>query len=294
MNPRRLLSTAGERTRSVLSVLFWVVAFTAPLFGAEKANIGLSDGSVLKGARIVSVGENSVSILHEGGIISVASENVPLDVLARAHMELKPLTSSAEARAAEKAKILVPQELRADAPPREAVSQSTANDPAKSTPGVNQAGPTEKGARDAIEVKESSGLSRGGFDAGVDSPQTIFFLVGAVLCLALVILAWAYGFFAENIGQRVVVVVIVTTCMSLFCIYLWQRPQPSETSVARRIPDPVHDAAVAELIEIKRKGAAAYIGALDAKRGVSESTETMKEAGLSDAEIRAYRATNNP
>ena len=60
----------------------------APLLGAEKANIVLSDGTVLKAARIVSIGKTSVAIVFEGGVASVSPEDLPLDVLARAHMEL--------------------------------------------------------------------------------------------------------------------------------------------------------------------------------------------------------------
>jgi hypothetical protein len=44
----------------------------------------------------------------------------------------------------------------------------------------------------------------------------------------------------------------------------------------------------------KRKAAAAYIGALDAKKGKTESIDTLRKSGLSDAEIKAYQAGNKP
>jgi hypothetical protein len=63
-------------------------AAAIPLFAANVTDISLTDGRVLKGARIVSIGEKQVAILHSGGMTGVPPELVPLDVLARAHMAL--------------------------------------------------------------------------------------------------------------------------------------------------------------------------------------------------------------
>lgn len=50
--------------------------------------ITLDDGTRLKNARIVSMGASTVSIVHEGGVATIPKEIVPLDTLARAHLEL--------------------------------------------------------------------------------------------------------------------------------------------------------------------------------------------------------------
>ncbi len=70
--------------------LFLAALLAVPLFAAEKpANLTLNDGVVLKAARIVAIGKEQVTIVHEGGAHSTQTDNVPLDVLARAHMALE-------------------------------------------------------------------------------------------------------------------------------------------------------------------------------------------------------------
>lgn len=71
---------------------------TLPLVAAERADLKLKDGRVLKGARVVAIVEKTASIAHAGGLESVPIDDVPLDVLARAHIEI-------EDKAAEKKKV---------------------------------------------------------------------------------------------------------------------------------------------------------------------------------------------
>ena len=72
----------------------WLFILAAmPLFAADATDIGLTDGRVFKAARIVSIGEKQVAILHSGGMTGVPPELVPLDVLARAHMALAATAS---------------------------------------------------------------------------------------------------------------------------------------------------------------------------------------------------------
>ena len=276
----------------------------APLLGAEKANIALSDGTVLKAARIVSIGKTSVAIVHEGGVASVSLEDVPLDVLARAHMEL-PSPTGVTARLGEPEKVTAvetpgPLPFRL---PQDPVSSETYI-PEKAS-GSKIESESAAGGKPSSDVhrtqgKESGSIQKAG-GAAIDWPRTVMLVLSSVLCCALVL-----AYHGSDSGpitdiRHLACVVFGFGCASLvlglFCVYQWERP-PSpakqETFGTGRIQDPMHAAAVAELTEIKRKSAAAYIGALDAKSGVSQSTETMKKAGLSDAEIRAYRAYNSP
>jgi hypothetical protein len=74
-------------SRNTCTITF-LVFLAMSMFAAEPADIGLSDGRVLKAARIVSIGEKQVAIIHAGGMTGVPPELVPLEVLARAHMAL--------------------------------------------------------------------------------------------------------------------------------------------------------------------------------------------------------------
>lgn len=98
-----------------------ILAVSAPLFAAEKANLALNDGRVLKAARIVSITGDKVSIVHSEGIISVAADSVPLDILARAHMALQ----EAEAKRREE-QDLVAQRIRGSEIRRSAEEQRRA------------------------------------------------------------------------------------------------------------------------------------------------------------------------
>jgi hypothetical protein len=92
-----------------LPIFFLVASLALPLAAAEKVDITLNDGRVLKGARVVSIGEKSVTILHSGGVQNFATGLVPSEIVAGAITEAKkpaekPLPASylneAEARAA--------------------------------------------------------------------------------------------------------------------------------------------------------------------------------------------------
>lgn len=72
----------------LLPLLLICAVLLTPAFAAEKTDLTLNDGSVLKAARIVTIAEDNITIVHEGGSITVPSVQVPLDALARAHMEL--------------------------------------------------------------------------------------------------------------------------------------------------------------------------------------------------------------
>jgi hypothetical protein len=69
--------------------LLVLLALSLPLFATESGDIRLADGRVLKAARVLSIGETQVAIVHAGGITGVARDAVPLEVLARAHMALE-------------------------------------------------------------------------------------------------------------------------------------------------------------------------------------------------------------
>ena len=291
--------------QSVWAVVFLAVSVMAPLLGAEKANIVLSDGTVLKAARIVSIGKTSVAIVFEGGVASVSPEDLPLDVLARAHME-RPSPTGVTARLGEPEKVTAvetpgPLSLQA---PRDPVSSETYI-PEKAS-GSKVESESAAGGKPSSDVhrtqgKESGGTIQKAVGAAIDWPTTVILVLSSVLCCALVL-----AYHGSDSGpitdiRHLTCVVFGFGCASLvlglFCVYQWERPPPPpapETFGTGGIQDPMHAAAVAELTEIKRKAAAAYIGALDAKRGVSASTEEMKKAGLSDGEIRAYRAYNSP
>lgn len=72
-------------------------------FAAEKQDITLTDGRTFKAARIASIGDE-VSIVYAAGVVSVPADLVPLDVLARAHMELTAKDAERKKNAAEIAK----------------------------------------------------------------------------------------------------------------------------------------------------------------------------------------------
>jgi len=65
------------------------IASVVALVAAERADIELNDGRVLRGARVLVIGETQAQISHEGGIQSVPIDAVPLDILARAAMRLE-------------------------------------------------------------------------------------------------------------------------------------------------------------------------------------------------------------
>jgi hypothetical protein len=61
----------------------------AAVSAAETRDITLADGKVLRSARIVSIGSGSVTIVHGGGVITVGIDQVDLEIVARAKMELE-------------------------------------------------------------------------------------------------------------------------------------------------------------------------------------------------------------
>lgn len=68
-------------------VLFLVAAM--PLAAAEKADIILNDGKLLRGARIISINDAEVTIVYAGGMATFSPDLVPLEALARAMPEIK-------------------------------------------------------------------------------------------------------------------------------------------------------------------------------------------------------------
>ena len=226
MNPRGILRPTRERMQSFWAVVFWALSVMAPLWAAEKANIALSDGTVLKAARIVSIGKTSVAIVHEGGVVSVSPEEVPLDVLARAHMELPsplrvgptPQQPSSMAPPAEKEIVSNLRESRPEAP--------------RTSPAANQAGPAERGPL-AGEVKETRGWLKLLLSAAFDSPKTTIFVVGFVLCLALLIFAGQRPQSAHNATNAMAIIAAVV-CLSSFVIYKLQNPPTEAERQAER------------------------------------------------------------
>lgn len=86
---------------SALRALALVPLLAAICFAQEiqRPDLKLNDGTTLARARIVSISNERVMIAHRGGVVTVHPDQVPLDVLARGHMEL-------EARATEQERIL--------------------------------------------------------------------------------------------------------------------------------------------------------------------------------------------
>lgn len=67
------------------TLIFIIGCLVLPL---RAADIPLADGRVLKNARIIVIGETEVMIAHSAGVTSAPADLIPLDTLARAHMEL--------------------------------------------------------------------------------------------------------------------------------------------------------------------------------------------------------------
>lgn len=84
-----------------LIVLFGSIAFAAD---PERQDIKLNTNEVLKSARIVAIGKETVTITHAAGVTAVPHDDVPLDVLARAHMRLNENAAERDKRNAELAK----------------------------------------------------------------------------------------------------------------------------------------------------------------------------------------------
>lgn len=71
----------------------------ARIAASEPTDIKLSTGRTLTKARIVSIREENVSIVHASGAENFDASEVPLDVLARAHMELEATAADRKAKA---------------------------------------------------------------------------------------------------------------------------------------------------------------------------------------------------
>ncbi len=71
------------------------------LVAAERTDIALKDGRVLKAARIVSIGDSTVTVSHAGGVLGVPIDLFPLDVLGRARVEIEATAAAKKAREAE-------------------------------------------------------------------------------------------------------------------------------------------------------------------------------------------------
>lgn len=74
--------------KRIFSGLFAVLT-SAVVFSATPSDLTLNDGRVLKGAKIVAIGDTHVSVIYAGGALSVHPDIVPLDALARASADLE-------------------------------------------------------------------------------------------------------------------------------------------------------------------------------------------------------------
>lgn len=84
-----------KRKASFFAVL---IGFSA---SGMAADITLTSGRKLTDARIVSIGKESVTIVHKAGSEAVAVDEVDLETLARAHMELAAKEEERKRRTAE-------------------------------------------------------------------------------------------------------------------------------------------------------------------------------------------------
>jgi len=258
----------------------------APPLGAEKANIVLSDGTVLKAARIVSIGKTSVAIVFEGGVASVSPEDLPLDVLARAHMEL-PSPTGVTARLGEPEKVTA---LETPGPlpfrlPRDPVSSETYI-PEKAS-GSKIKSESAAGGKPSSDVHRTQGKESGSIQkavgAAIDWPRTVMLVLSSVLCCALVL-----AYHGSDSGpitdiRHLACVVFGFGCASLvlglFCVYQWERPPP---------PPPAP-----ETPETKRtlELNMAYIsGQRDAEKGRLMTEEQMVRFGMDAQKRYHYRA----
>lgn len=77
------------------------VSVGGSMAAAPATDLVLTDGRTLRSARIVTIGEKTVNVVHAGGVENIAVESVPLDVLARAHMTLQAEAGVKAEKAAE-------------------------------------------------------------------------------------------------------------------------------------------------------------------------------------------------
>jgi hypothetical protein len=87
----------------ITRLLLWFLA-VLPLSAAEKADIILNDGRVLKAALIASIGEKTVAIVYEGGVITVPLDGVPAGTVARARASIAAKSSAKAELASDLAK----------------------------------------------------------------------------------------------------------------------------------------------------------------------------------------------
>jgi hypothetical protein len=86
-------------------ILALIALMSSVLGAAEKSDLTLETGRLLKAARIVGISNGQAMIVHQGGTETVPADDVPLDVLARAHMELKAQAEKKKKQTAEMAKV---------------------------------------------------------------------------------------------------------------------------------------------------------------------------------------------
>src|SRR5581483_3978723 len=94
--------------RTCAGALVAILLFTLVTGAARATDIQLSDGRVLHGATIVSIGEKDATILQSTGTVSVPKETVPSEILARAKARLdeaEQIRSAATARDARQREI---------------------------------------------------------------------------------------------------------------------------------------------------------------------------------------------
>jgi hypothetical protein len=74
------------------TAIVWIalcLAAATSTLAAERKAIVLKNGTVLEGGRIVAVGSDTATIVHRGGSITVEADQVDLELLARAKIDLE-------------------------------------------------------------------------------------------------------------------------------------------------------------------------------------------------------------
>jgi hypothetical protein len=87
--PPRARRDSMRLSRIHLLVFTVLIAAARHLEAAQPADLVLTDGRTLKAARFIKIGESGAQVVHAGGAETVSLDFIPLDVLARAQMELE-------------------------------------------------------------------------------------------------------------------------------------------------------------------------------------------------------------
>ncbi len=79
-------------TRITVPAIFFAAVLATALRGGENPDLKLYDGRELKGARIISIGQQGVTVIHQRGMETIPVDLIPLDILARANDRLEART----------------------------------------------------------------------------------------------------------------------------------------------------------------------------------------------------------